>query len=225
MPFTAHIRESDKAVQTVGEHCSVVAELAEKYLEKNDLGAVGRLTGLLHDAGKLNQEFDDYINGRSGASRGSIDHSFAGAKYLASLGGGDNRKRIAAVSMAHTIVSHHGLHDWLDGDCNDYFKARISKEDNYEEVLENMGEIVGDSDILALFEKAFRQWYAATNIIKPKNSTEFSFYIGMLERLIQSALIDADHTDTAAFCSGEAVSDEKDTASLWADMDSRMDKS
>lgn len=224
MPFTAHIRESDKAVQTVGEHCSAVAELAEKYLDKNDLGAVGRLTGLLHDAGKLNKEFDDYINGRSGASRGSIDHSFAGAKYLASLGGGDNRKRVAAVSMAHTIVSHHGLHDWLDGDCNDYFKARISKEDNYEEVLENMGEIVGDTDISALFEKAVRQWYAATNIIKPENSTEFSFYIGMLERLIQSALIDADHTDTAAFCSGEAVSDEKDTASLWADMDSRMDE-
>ena len=64
MQFTAHIRDTDKTIQTVNEHCRNTAVLAERYLEDIGLGNVGRLVGMLHDAGKLTREFDDYINER-----------------------------------------------------------------------------------------------------------------------------------------------------------------
>lgn len=69
MPFTAHIRNTDKIAQTVGEHCRDTAILAERFLEDINLGKVGRLVGLLHDAGKLTQVFDDYINARNNLTR------------------------------------------------------------------------------------------------------------------------------------------------------------
>ena len=123
MTFAAHIRASDKAVQTVGEHCKYTASLAASYLVDLDLANAGKIIGLLHDAGKLTKEFDDYINGASKAARGSIDHSYAGAKYLADMSD-DERKAIAGIGLAHTIISHHGLHDWVDDDCRDYYKIK-----------------------------------------------------------------------------------------------------
>ena len=164
-------------------------------------------------------------------TRGSIDHAYAGAKYLISIAG-DTKAKIAAVSMAHTIVSHHGIHDWIDNDNYDYFSKRISNDKGYDEIVGNLNEITGDININDLFEKATAEWFAAAKKIRgfsKKNdektdNTKFYFYLGMVERLIQSALIDADRTDTADFMSGVNSTEETDTSLLWEQMDSRMDE-
>ncbi|MBR0528947.1 MAG: CRISPR-associated helicase Cas3' [Ruminococcus sp.] len=230
MGFTAHIRE-DGETQSVKEHSLNTAILAKKYLEFAYLASVGYLCGLLHDAGKLLKNFDDYINKRNKMTRGSIDHAYAGAKYLISIAG-DTKAKIAAVSMAHTIVSHHGIHDWIDNDNYDYFSKRISNDKGYDEIVGNLNEITGDININDLFEKATAEWFAAAKKIRgfsKKNdektdNTKFYFYLGMVERLIQSALIDADRTDTADFMSGVNSTEETDTSLLWEQMDSRMDE-
>lgn len=223
MSYAAHIRESDGTEQSVSSHCRNTASLAEKYLHSVGLGSVGKLVGLLHDAGKLTKEFDDYINHRSNASKGSIDHSYAGAKYLASFGVGDRIKETAAIGMAHTILSHHGLHDWVDKNYNDYFSERISKSDGYDEVKKNISEILDGIDMQKLFDKSVEEWYAAAKRAKVRNKNEQTFYIGMLERLIQSALINADRTDTSDFMSDRKTV-PKDTAPLWIQMDKKLDE-
>ena len=224
--FFAHIRESDNAGQTVYEHSKNTALLTECFLEPVGLCSVGKLVGLLHDAGKLRKKFDDYINGRNNLTRGSIDHSYAGAKYLESLSKDDKITKTAAIGMAHTIVSHHGLHDWIDDNYDDYFLKRIEKTDGYEEILCNLSEILSDIDISSLFAKAVEEWYAAALKIKTENSMreERYFYIGMLERLIQSALIDADRTDTADFMSGRETVLNHGTRALWELIDKNMDE-
>lgn len=229
MEFSAHIREQDRENQSVGEHCKNTADLSGQYLADISLGTVGKLCGLLHDAGKLTKEFNDYINGRSNLARGSIDHSYAGAKYLVSLAAdARDKKEAAAIGMAHTIISHHAVHDWIDTDKNNYFDKRISKADGYEEVLENIGEISDEAAFKRLFEKAAGEWFEAIDSIRSfmpeKDNAELYFYIGMLERLIQSALIDADRTDTADFMSGKAPVYETDTKLLWEEMDKRIDE-
>lgn len=223
MTFAAHIRASDKAVQTVGEHCKNTASLAESYLVDLDLANAGKIIGLLHDAGKLTKEFDDYINGASKAARGSIDHSYAGAKYLADMSD-DERKAIAGIGLAHTIISHHGLHDWVDDDCRDYYKIRTSKNEGYDQVLNDLSELIGNIDLDTLFNNAAVEWLNAANRIKATDKTEFAFYVGMLERLLLSALIDADRTDTSDFMSNTKTLQHIDNSSLWKSMDKSMDR-
>ena len=221
--FTAHIRENDKAKQSVKEHSENTAALTSKFLKSTGLASVGKLTGLVHDFGKLRVIFDDYINGRNNISRGSIDHSFAGARYLFELSGDNEKKKTAAISMAHTIVSHHGIHDWIDENYDDYFYKRITNGEDYDEILSNIGDVLDGKDINKLFDSAVNEWFIAANKINTKNKTEFTFCLGMLERLIQSALIDADRTDTADFMSGRKTVITRD-ANLWENMDARMDK-
>ena len=103
MELTAHIRDSDGVMQSVAEHSQNVSKLCGQYLSSVGLSNVGTLIGLLHDAGKLSKTFDDYINKRNDLSRGSIDHSYAGAKYLCELCAAyDERAKLAITSMAHT---------------------------------------------------------------------------------------------------------------------------
>lgn len=224
--FTAHIRESDNKKQTVREHCLEVSALAEEYLKSISLSEIGQLAGLLHDAGKLRKLFDDYINGRNNMRRGSIDHSYAGAKYLKELAKDKNAEiKIATEAISHTIVSHHGINDWLDENGNDEFGRRTSKDDDYEEISTNISELCSKEKIYEMHSKSVDEWLKAVKKLLCKGKkVESAFYVGMLERLIQSALIDADRTNTADFMSGRITKPEGDNSELWKHMDRRMDE-
>ena len=149
-----------------------------------------------------------------------------------SLSGSDHTKKMAAIGMAHTIISHHGIHDWLDDNCDDYFDKRISKGDGYEEILGDLSEVLKDTDINTLFEKAANEWFDAAKKIRTFSktkedkidNTKFYFYLGMLERLIQSALIDADRTDTADFMSGRETDISANKHELWENTDKLINK-
>ena len=205
--FTAHIREYDKAVQSVKEHCLNTAELAYKYAEPLGLGNVAYVQGLLHDIGKNHRDFDAYIKGDSGLKRGDIDHSYAGAKYICEFADGIDTQKYHNVSrfIARTIISHHGLHDWITADGQDYFIKRISNADRYEAIKESVKDIVSESELRGYLEKAYDEYTVTRARIKDlsKASDDFAFYLGLLERLMQSVLIDADRTDTADFISGK----------------------
>lgn len=86
MKFIAHIRESDKQIQSVAEHLLGVKALAESIGEKIGVKHIAGLAGMLHDMGKYTEEFKDYIikaveNPGEAPKRGSVDHSTAGADY------------------------------------------------------------------------------------------------------------------------------------------------
>ena len=225
MLYTAHIR-SDGTEQTVRTHLLNVSRLAGEYLEPCQMSTVGRLVGVLHDAGKLTAEFNGYIHQLIKAARGSIDHSYAGARLLYALyDTASPTERTAALTMAHTIVSHHGLHDWLDGDGRDYFSARISRSEGFDEVESAINDTVSEAELKELASEALGEWQTCTEAISKisADKTELAFGLGMLERLIQSALIDADRTDTADFMSGIETPDPPDRAELWKKMQGKLE--
>ncbi len=229
MNYAAHISEDKKREQSVKEHCQETARLCSMYC--SDFGAknIGRLEGLLHDGGKLCKEFNDYVSGNSSKARGSIDHSYAGARYLMEIA--DDENRGVARLIARVIISHHGLHDWIDDNCEDYFNNRISKDENYEEIKEAISSIVSVDEVKELLNLANSEY----NIIKAKakelvknlkdNSSKqraYAFYLGMFERMLESALTDADRTDTASFMDNEEIPEPDRDHSLWENMKEKM---
>lgn len=128
---TAHIREYDNALQTVEEHCINTAKYAAEFGRQVKMERLAALSGLLHDMGKLSNDFEKYIHGSMEFSRGSIDHYFAGAKYLLETDGGDASLYKTAKIVGRVILSHHKLHDWITEDCEDYYLYRTVKNDRY----------------------------------------------------------------------------------------------
>ena len=63
--FAAHISADSRREQSVQEHCRNTAELCAGYCKIVGAENIGRLAGLLHDAGKLCNDFDNYIRGIS----------------------------------------------------------------------------------------------------------------------------------------------------------------
>lgn len=225
MEYCAHIRETDNEEQSVREHLLNTAALAEKYADSIGMKSTGRLAGLSHDTGKLRTSFDDYIHGRGNYSRGEIDHSYAGAKYIYELAqkSGDMAYKNTAAFIARTIISHHGLQDWLKEDGNDYFSERITKDEGYEEASAAFTEVFGD-EAEVLLKQATGEYSSVRSRIEAisKNSREFAFYLGMLERVMESVLIDADRTNTADFMSNSCTEMDYDTVQVWENMNEKM---
>lgn len=210
---TAHIRKTDGMEQSVQEHCANTAALAAVFAENLGLKNFAMLCGMMHDIGKLSSAFSEYIHGSGGYARGSIDHSFAGAKYLYSLGKSNPSRELAACSMGRVILSHHSLHDWIDEDGEDYFAERIDKTDFYEETIENAKQLSFFEDIGGILKSAESEYKALGERLKnlvtlmdlpvaEYKKEALAFYHGMAERLICSILMDADRIDTADFMSG-----------------------
>lgn len=227
MKYKAHIRESDRKAQTVEEHCKEVAIIAEQYVKKLGLKYLPKLQAYLHDAGKLTSDFNSYISGESKFRRGDIDHCFAGARFICELADGYNDKDIYLVSrfIARTIISHHGLHDWVNEYGEDYFSYRVSKADRYEEIRLNINDIFDESELRYLLEKSAEEYSEVRNKIKAIRPIPeiFAFYLGMFERFMESVLIDADRTNTADFMSDSKTQKEFDTAALWENMHNRIE--
>lgn len=225
MEFTAHVE--GKRIQTVLEHSRKTAEKAAYYGENIGLKNCARIQGLFHDLGKMCKDFDNYINGRNTVRRGEIDHAFAGAKYLWEFV--DNIKLKSAEQtvafIARTIISHHGLHDWIDGNGEWYFEKRLSKEERYEEISSYATDIVSKEELLDLLKKATDEYLVIDKKcreLSDRSYQKYFFYSGLLERLMESILVDADRTDTADFENNQSTEFVTDLSRVWLDMNEKL---
>lgn len=216
MIYLAHIRQ-DGAIQTVQEHCTATAGLAKKYGESLGLSSSMQLAGLLHDAGKCSKEFSGYIkkaaNGET-VQRGSIIHSFAAVRYLLNTFHQSNNSMelLTAELLSIATGSHHGLFDCFDKNGNCGFSHRVNTQPKYDDAaMQSFLEyIASQPDIQVLFEKSQKEIESIFQEIKHHSSgqNEALFELSLLSRLLTSALIDADRTDTAAFMDNKAVTIE-----------------
>lgn len=226
--YIAHIREQDGEIQTVNSHSVGVMKLAERFSSDLKLSSIMRLASLLHDSGKMNGDFNGYIRGETNFRRGEIDHSYAGAKYIMefSQDSEDENTLETALFIARIIVSHHGLHDWIDEDFRDYLKVRTGKTDRYGEICAGIETLVGEDELRNMLNAAVSEYSELKNKIFDlceKNSVRFSFYMGMFERLAESVLVDADRTDTAEFMDGIKPR-EFDTNLVWKNMYAKIEE-
>ena len=99
------------------------------------------------------------------------------------------------------------------------------KNENYEEVCQNMNQIAEDAELLDLLKYAGNEYQELDTKIRnlcQKNKEFYAFYMGMLERFFQSVLIDADRTDTASFMTNSQTEKSFDTEMLWKKMSDKM---
>lgn len=231
--YIAHIREKDDAVQTVKQHCENTASLAAEFAADAGLASMAELAGLAHDFGKMCSDFTEYISGDKRFQRGEIDHSYAGAKFITELSmeSGDKNVRWAARLAAHAIISHHGLHDWVTDDGEDYFSKRTNVDERYDEIHRAIEQEFSVEYINSLLIKAAAEYAVINDKLKnmihssvstKEGAAEYSFWMGCVERFLESCLVDADRTDTADFMEGSERADNSIVPNLWSDMNRRM---
>lgn len=204
-PHTPH------RVQTCTEHVRSVSALAKEHLSAVGLSATGEITGLLHDQGKFTAEFTAYLEKVSRGEkivRGSVIHSFAGVRYVLERfhlsDAPSPLNALAAELIAVGIGSHHGLFDLWDERHQSGFGHRLSRQPEYDRrAIEAFHAECASADALsALFRQAGQEitaFYMQKLYPWVKSGDEMLFALGLLTRLITSAVVDADRTDTRCF--------------------------
>lgn len=169
----SHVRQTDMAIQTNEDHQNGVAQKAESFADKFDMGEWGRILGLLHDKGKEKKAFQQHIIKNSGLDTsvrvdGDYSHAYVGA-VIAKQSFPKFHLLIDNALMGH----HRGLYD--DGEMKEVLKSHIPNEINIESINAH----------LEMPKLGF-----------PKDAHH-------LVRMLYSCLVDADYLDTEAFMQPE----------------------
>lgn len=211
----AHIaidsQTSQRRIQTCTEHARSVAALAKGYLSPMGLPATGELAGLLHDLGKFTEEFDTYLDKATRGekvTKGSVIHTFAGVRYLLeqyhSKDGNLTFSDLASELIAVSIGSHHGLFDLWDERHQNGFEHRLNHQPAYDHraIEAFFTECCSADEISLLYKQAEQeicQFYMQKIGTSVQSNDEVPFALSLLIRLITSAVVDADRTDTRCF--------------------------
>lgn len=209
MESIAHIREKDKTVQTVEQHLHEAKALAEGYGSNVNMKHICGLAALLHDAGKLTEEFRNYIlkavnDPEFSPKRGSVDHSTAGGKLLFDHFHTEDRSNpyylILAEVVGNAIISHHSyLHDYLDSHLESPFLRRVRDKEltNYDQANQLFFEkVTSEQTYKEYVTKAVGELEALLKHTSPENYPKTLHFI---TKFVFSTLIDADRTNTRLF--------------------------
>lgn len=174
----SHVRKEDLKAQLNDEHQLSVARLAENFALEFGFGICGRIMGLLHDKGKEQTKWQEYIKGVTGydkdyaSVRKGPSHAYVGACIAQQM-----YPQIAPL-IAQPIVGHHrGLYDYCD-----YIEE--TKKNIPDEVT------IPESD--------------PCNIPKLQNLKPYDYH--HIVRMLFSCLVDADSLDTEEFMNPEQAS-------------------
>lgn len=209
MQYIAHIKDNGER-QTCEGHCRMTAQYAMDALLPIGLGQTAYLAGLLHDEGKFSEEFLSYIMNTNSQKKGSVIHSFAGVyDILKNYSATDTAiKKLTCELIAYAVGSHHGLFDCVDKNGDNGFNHRLTKQADYEKrairnfnsqcaTKEEISELLNQSEI-----EIQNVYKIILKMISEKPAEECTYYLGVLARLVLSAVIEGDRRDTAIFMNG-----------------------
>lgn len=218
--FLAHITEIDghRAEHFLADHCREAAHIASDALTGAGLPKTGRLIGMLHDMGKYSGKFQSYIEAAFQGEKvkaGSVNHSFASVIWLLENyhNTEDPYQKLACEMLSYAVGSHHGLFDPLDVYGKNGFVHRLEKSREelcYEEAVHNFFEdCIREEELKKLAEAAVQELTEMTKRIMcqtgktGKTIEEVYFYLGLLTRLMLSALVYGDWVSTGDFFAGQ----------------------
>ncbi len=223
--FIAHVRVKNdiKEIQSVSEHLLATGDLTAKLAAKIGLEEYGELLGIVHDLGKLTEEFLNYIKSATNLldleedddlnikdKKGKIDHSTAGAQFiykeLTKKQTESQAYDVLLQILPLIVASHHsGLIDCITPDGIDQFSQRMSKDERETrlneafsnldlEIQERCQRILNDDSLALKFNQKISS-------MKEQNDSNESkeLKIGLLIKFLSSCLIDADRINTADF--------------------------
>ena len=210
--YPAHFRQTDDGtieIQTVPEHNRNTAEIASERLSGVRLAKTGYLAGLLHDCGKHTTAYKIYLEkimAGEPAQRGSVIHTHAAARFFLehfhTAGAFDSYRDMTAELLAFATGAHHGLFDCVDENHRLGFARRLQWDDAaYREATEAfLAQCAGMEEIEALFDQAEQELTPIFDRINQRTSNEeIFFHLGLLARLLLSAVIEGDRYDTARY--------------------------
>ena len=191
--FYAHSTSdiSKKNWQPLVDHLQNVSELAAGFASIFGAENAARLAGLLHDLGKYNSDFQDYIAGK----KSSVDHSTAGAAIAIGNSTPTQFDKLVLELLAHAISGHHGgMPDrvvQINGSSGRSLGERLACW---------QAETLG-SDWRQELETTFSDLFPKNFQADQRALKAGAFQLSFLGRMIFSCLVDADFKDTEAFYS------------------------
>ena len=94
--YFAHSENDNKEKHLLAKHLHETARLAESFAGREEYKSLFRLSGMLHDLGKYQPEFQHYLE--NGGRRGSVPHAKWGAGFA---------RKIKVDALAFAIDGHH----------------------------------------------------------------------------------------------------------------------
>ena len=140
--------KNDENIQTLKEHLFQVAGKARKIGKKIGIEKITILVSLLHDLGKSDRNFQNYIyNG----TNEKINHSSAGARFLFEKVRYFVEKNLKLKKdwllfleiMEYVIFSHHGLYDVISSEG----ESRTIKRRNYDKEKDDKRKYYYEEDV------------------------------------------------------------------------------
>lgn len=202
--------------QTLQEHSLSVGDKCETYGNLIGLGKIMKVTGLVHDYGKLNPKWQKYLMVDSQNEK--MDHATWGAKFLCERYYFSNHpnsiyqicRKFIVESIANAICGHHSqLSDGLNLDGESPFIKRLMKEE------------IQPLTLIPLFEKEIMSLHLFDELVHEAtleyvnlftristNSTEkginkkIACFSPLFAHHIYSVLVDADRTDAREWQEG-----------------------
>lgn len=207
------------------EHLEGAARHASFCLKDVGLEKTAYLAGLLHDLGKFTAEFQTYLKSGDRSKRGSVIHTFQACRYFLELippaeKADSLATQYTAELLAFATGSHHGLFDCVNDAGISGMQYRKEKENiSYEEAVAGLySQGIALEEISAFFAAATEEIDQILLRMEEtyKKDDEFFFEVGILARLLLSAVIEGDRHDTSSFMNPVAVTHRRNNIEqIW----------
>lgn len=215
-----------KETQSWRTHVEQMVALARQNCPLPILQNILIVTIILHDAGKLSDDYQVWLNqirekGIPLRNR-SVDHMSAGGRIIERKVG----DVLLTQMVATAVYSHHGLRDCIDMDMGETLSERYRRNTiDFATVENRFFERIGQNEFLQYLRAAHFDVQIMVKQIQDflnragNRYGNIEFYIGMYERLLLSLLIDCDWTDTACFWRHESLPEavsKEERIKIWA---------